>query len=100
MKIDILVATITGTAELVADEIQYVLEEKGVEAAVRPMDDLTPAVVEEADAQRGKPASQLTGQQVAGQTAAHDGDVELPGLAHRMPPLTEGSLPCGIMVAT
>lgn len=44
--VKILVGTMTGTAELVADEIVDVLEDKGAEAEILLMDDLGPDVFE------------------------------------------------------
>lgn len=41
-EVKILVGTMTGTAELVADEIVEVLEEKGAETEILLMDDLKP----------------------------------------------------------
>jgi MioC protein len=41
--IRILVGTMTGTAQLVAEEIQYTLEQAGLAASVKPMDDAKPA---------------------------------------------------------
>jgi MioC protein len=46
-KVKILVGTMTGTAELVAGEVQTALEGQGREASVTLMDDLTPAVFRE-----------------------------------------------------
>jgi MioC protein len=43
-SIKILVGTMTGTAELVADEISEVLVDKGVEAEIELMDDLDASV--------------------------------------------------------
>ena len=40
MSVTVYVATMTGTADLVAEEIQAALEGEGVEVGVEPMDDL------------------------------------------------------------
>lgn len=45
-EVKILVGTMTGTAELVADEIVDVLEDKGADVEILLMDDLTPDVLE------------------------------------------------------
>ncbi|MBP5856309.1 flavodoxin domain-containing protein [Marivibrio halodurans] len=44
-KVTILVGTMTGTAELVADEIAEVLNDKGLEAEIELMDDLDSAAL-------------------------------------------------------
>jgi MioC protein len=49
-KIKILVGTMTGTAELVASEIAEVLENRGADAEIVLMDDLTADVFEPASA--------------------------------------------------
>jgi MioC protein len=46
-KVSILVGTMTGTAELVASEVQAALEAVGLDATVTLMDDLAPSIFEE-----------------------------------------------------
>ena len=46
-KVSILVGTMTGTAELVASEVETALAGSGLEADVRLMDDLAPNVFED-----------------------------------------------------
>ena len=43
----LLAATMTGNAQMVAEEIQYVLDEAGHETTLRAMDSLTPEVFDE-----------------------------------------------------
>ena len=45
-RLTILVGTMTGTAEMVAEEVKDALEAKDAEVAVEPMDDLDPGVFE------------------------------------------------------
>ena len=81
--VTIYVATMTGTADLVAEEIQAALEEEGAEVEVQPMDDL------EADAFAAPGlylvVSSTYGQGDVpdnGQTFAEALERERPGLAH------------------